>query len=310
MIYLAPIQGFTDFVYRKAYATIFTHIDAYFIPYISVKNNEILNKYKKEILPQNNLQEKVIPQVLAKDAAELLFLSSILKDLGYREINLNLGCPYPMVTNRNKGAGLLPQPEIIKSMLSAFFEKENIKLSVKLRAGLNSPTEIEELIPILNEFPLTETILHPRIAKQLYAGDIYNLAFQFAQKNIDHNLVYNGDIFTLSDFKDNQQQFPEINRWMLGRGILTNPFLPSEMNKVTFSENEKIEKLQQFHQLIFEGYTENMDNTGNVLNKMIQFWSYFSFNFPNQKKIFKAIKKSKNITTYNQAIKKAFFTLY
>lgn len=310
MIYLAPIQGFTDFVYRKAYSQLFPEIDKYFIPYISVKNSRILKKYEKEILLQNNLQRRVIPQVLAKNESELLFLSALLKDAGYNELNLNLGCPFPMVTNRGKGAGLLPHPEKLKAMLAGFFEKSNLKLSIKLRAGLNSPEEIETIIPVLNGFPLTEIIFHPRIAKQLYKGEINGSAFQFAIKNLNHKLVYNGDIFSLDDFNECKQKFPEINDWMLGRGVLMNPFLPSEIIQISTLADEKIEKLKHFHRLILEGYSETMDNSGNVLNKMKQFWSYFSYSFPNQKKVFKMIKKSKNLADYNVVVQKSFFSLY
>ncbi|MCK5730274.1 MAG: tRNA-dihydrouridine synthase family protein, partial [Draconibacterium sp.] len=308
MIYLAPIQGFTDFVYRKAYSLLFPEVDKYFIPYISVKNNQILKKYENEILLQNNPQKRVIPQVLAKDFDELQFLSTILKNAGYNEINLNLGCPYPMVTNRGKGAGLLPHPEKLKAMLASFFEKSNLKLSIKLRAGLNSPKEIESIITVLNSFPLTEIIFHPRIAKQLYKGEIIDTAFQLAIKNLNHKLVYNGNIFSLSDFEKRKEQFPKIDNWMLGRGILMNPFLPAEINQVSILADDKIDKLKEFHQLIFEGYSETMDNTGNVLNKMKQFWSYFSYSFPNQKKVFKSVKKSKNLGEYNVTCQKAFFS--
>ncbi len=310
MIYLAPVQGFTDFIYRKAYSQLFTEVDTFFIPYISVKNKQILKKYEKEILPQNNPQKIVIPQVLAKDENELIFLSKILNDLGYTEINLNLGCPFPMVTKREKGAGLLPHPEKIKTMLMGFFGHSNLKLSIKLRTGLNSFEEIEKIIPILNEFPLTEVIFHPRIAKQLYKGEINSRSFQFAKENLKHKLIYNGDIFSLADFNENKNKFPETHDWMLGRGILMNPFLPAEIKNIQVSENEKIERLIEFHRLIFEGYSETMDNQGNVLNKMVQFWSYFSFCFPSQNKIFKGIKKSKTRAAYNREIKKAFFALY
>lgn len=310
MIYLAPIQGFTDFIYRKAYSEVFLNIDTFFIPYISLKNNQILKKYKKEILLQNNPQNKVVPQVLVKDETEILFLSKILQDSGYNEINLNLGCPYPMATNRGKGAGLLPYPEKVRIMLDSFFEKMNLKLSVKLRAGLNSTQELENIISVLNEFPLTEVILHPRVAKQLYKGNIYESTFQLAQSTLKHRLVYNGDIFSFADYNYYKQEFTETNDWMLGRGILMNPFLPAEINNIQFSENEKWEKLKFFHELIFDGYSETMDNPGNVLNKMIQFWSYFSYNFPNQKKTFKGIKKASNITGYNQEMNKSFLSLY
>jgi tRNA-dihydrouridine synthase len=300
-ICLAPLQGFTDFVYRKAYHEIFQGIDAFFIPYISLKNNQILRKYEKEILPENNPQIRIIPQVLMHSADEMLFLSEILKNKGYSEINLNLGCPYPMVTNREMGAGLLPHPEKLEAILTSFFSNSSLLLSVKMRAGLNSANEIEQIIPVLNQFPLTEVILHPRIAKQLYEGEINNSVFQFAQQNLKHKLVYNGDIFSAEDFKNKQQLFPQTTRWMLGRGILMNPFLPAEIKNMEITAKERLEKLKEFHNLIFKLYVETMDNEGNVINKMKQFWIYFGFNFLNQKKCLKLIKKSNGFLKYQTA---------
>ncbi len=305
-IYLAPLQGFTDFVYRKAYHEIFRGIDAFFIPYISVKNNQVLKKYEKEILPANNLQNRVIPQVLASDAGEMLFLSQILYDKGYSEINLNLGCPYPMVTKRDMGAGLLPQPDKLQAILTSFFEKSNLKLSVKLRAGLLLPNEIEQIVPVLNQFPLTEVIFHPRIAKQLYEGEIYLSAFQIAQQHLKHKLVYNGDIFSVDDYQKCTQKFPETNHWMLGRGVLMNPFLPEEIKNIEITAKEKSDKLKEFHRLILKYYSETMDNEGNAINKMKQFWIYFSYNFPEQRKCFKLINKTSGLLKYQSAVKLIF----
>lgn len=306
MIYLAPIQGFTDFVYRKSYSQVFTGIDAFFIPYISMKNNQVLKKYEKEILPENNPQNRVVPQILVKDSHEMLYLSNILKDFGYNEINLNLGCPFPMVTNRVKGSGLLPHPNKIKSLLNDFFEKSDLKLSVKIRAGLTQSNEIEHLVPILNEYPLTEIIFHPRIASQLYKGEILLSAFKKVSECSKHRLVYNGDIFNLSDFENKQELLPNITDWMLGRGVLMNPFLPAEINGIYFSDEEKRKKRIDFHQKIFDGYSNKMDNPGNVLNKMKQFWSYFSFGFPNQHKVFKKVKKAGSVKKYLDEVQLIF----
>lgn len=306
LIYLAPLQGFTDFIYRKAFNEIFGGVDAFFIPYISVKNNEVLKKYEKEILQENNPQNRVIPQVLTNNRDELLFLSKFLKDKGYREINLNLGCPYPMVTNREMGAGLLPHPDKLHQILSPFFENSNLGLSVKLRAGLVSPFEIEQITTVLNQFPLTEVIFHPRIAKQLYEGEIIDSAFEFAKTNLKHRLVYNGDIFSPAAFDERSQKFSEINCWMLGRGVLMNPFLPAEIKGINFSKDEKFLRLETFHKRVFELYAEKMDNDGNVLNKMKQFWIYFSYNFEKQAKSFKLIKKTNSLAQYKSAVKIIF----
>ncbi|HPE75428.1 MAG TPA: tRNA-dihydrouridine synthase family protein [Draconibacterium sp.] len=306
LIYLAPLQGFTDFIYRKAFNEILEGVDAFFIPYISVKNNEVLKKYEKEILPENNPQDRVIPQVLTNNRDELLFLSKFLEDKGYREINLNLGCPYPMVTNREMGAGLLPHPDKLHQILSPFFENSDLGLSVKLRTGLVSPFEIEQITTVLNQFPLTEVIFHPRIAKQLYEGEIIDSAFEFAKTNLKHRLVYNGDIFSPAAFDERSQKFSEINCWMLGRGVLMNPFLPAEIKGINFSKDEKFLRLETFHKRVFELYAEKMDNDGNVLNKMKQFWIYFSYNFEKQAKSFKLIKKTNSLAQYKSAVKVIF----
>lgn len=306
MIYFAPLQGFTDFVYRLAYAQVFNGVDAFFVPYISLKNDTILPKYMREILPQNNPRARVVPQVLVKDSKELLITTQLLMDNGYNEVNLNLGCPYPMVTKRGKGSGLLPHPNKIRNILTDYFENCDLELSVKLRAGLNSAAEIEQVLPIFNSFPLKEVILHSRTAKQLYSGEIIDDAFAYALKTIKHRLIFNGDIFSISDFEKRKQQFPITKDWMLGRGILMNPFLPSEINGIKYSALERKNVLMEFHQLIFENYSDSMDNDGNTLNKMKQFWFYFSANFREAKKAFKKVKKSNNILKYKAVVAMLF----
>lgn len=302
VLYLAPLQGFTDFVYRKVYSEVFPWINAFFIPYISLKNNEVVKKYRKEVLPENNPQKRVVPQVLVADPEEMVFLAAFLEDFGYKEINLNLGCPYPMVTNRGMGAGLLPHPEKIEKILTTFFEKSPVKLSVKMRAGLVSPFEIENVIPVLNQFPLTEVILHPRIAKQLYEGEIIESAFQFAYENLQHRLVYNGDVNTVETFGNRMLKFPQIRHFMLGRGILMNPFLPAEIKETVLSETEKNEKLVVFHKRMLEEYLSVMDNPGNALNKMKQFWNWFSFNFDEQRRLNKKIQKTGSINDLQKIV--------
>nr|WP_319270855.1 tRNA-dihydrouridine synthase family protein [uncultured Draconibacterium sp.] len=306
MIYLAPLQGFTDYVYRASYAKVFNAIDTYFIPYISLKNNTIPNKYIREILPGNNEQSRVVPQILAKDAAEFKVLENILVENSYSEFNLNLGCPYPMVTNRRKGSGLLPFPDEIYNLLDHFYSRSNATLSVKLRAGLKSADELEAVIKVLNQFPLREVILHARVAGQLYSGAIDENAFSYAKQNLQHKLVYNGDIFSKHDFIDKQNKFAGIDTWMLGRGILMNPLLPHEIKGIELSEKERADLLYTFHQTMLERYLEIMDNEGNALNKMKQFWIYFSWCFPNQKKVMKHIKKVKALNKYNPTVKSIF----
>lgn len=298
MIYLAPLQGFTDFVYRKVYAGVFQGINAFFIPYITVQNAGVLKKYQREILPENNPQSRVVPQILAKDEEEICFLAEVLLNYGYSELNLNMGCPYPMVTNRGRGAGLLANPQQVSQMLEAYFARFDTALSIKLRAGLESPEEIKKIIPVLNAFPVKEVILHPRVARQLYNGPTNDTAVDFAIGNLDHPLGYNGDIFSVEDYFRRANQFPQVKNWMLGRGVLMNTFLPLEIKGIQLLEEEKRSVLIQFHQTMLEGYSAATDNAGNALNKMHQFWIYFSHHFALQAKALKRIKKAKNLALY------------
>ncbi|QIA10053.1 tRNA-dihydrouridine synthase [Draconibacterium halophilum] len=191
-------------------------------------------------------------------------------------------------------------------LLAHFFNHSKGSLSVKLRAGLKSADELKEVTEILNQFPLTEVILHARVADQLYSGTIDEEAFIYATQNLKHKLVYNGDIFSKQDFADKQNKFEGVDTWMLGRGILMNPLLPNEIKGIGISEKEGAELLFTFHQTMLEGYLEIMDNEGNAVNKMKQFWIYFANCFPNPKKTIKQIKKVKTLNKYNPTVKSIF----
>lgn len=175
-----------------------------------------------------------------------------------------------------------------------------------MRAGLHQPVEAEKIISVLNDFPVSEIIFHPRVAKQLYKGEIWKDAFIAAVRQSRIPIVYNGDIFSITDFTRKQQDFEHTSYWMLGRGVLMNPFLPGEINNNNFFAEEKRKKLIEFHECIFMGYTENMDNEGNVLNKMKQFWSYFCYSFSNPQKALKTIKKAASTNEYLAGVKKIF----
>ena len=294
MIYLAPLQGFTDFVFRRVYAETFEGVDRFFIPYIAVQGSDILRKYEREVLPANNDPNKAIPQILVKDEQETAFLLSRLADYGYTEVNLNLGCPYPMVTNRGRGAALLENPAALEKILNTACSRFALKLSVKLRVGVHNTGPLQHIVPVLNAFPLSEVILHPRTAKQLYKGGLSDEAFDFVAKHLQHSLVFNGDVFSTDDFKQRSKQFPTVTNWMLGRGILMNAFLPAQIKGSCFTEEEQRSKLRQFHDRVWEIYLQNADNPGNALNKQKQFWQYFSFHFLQQRRVFKSIKKLKS----------------
>lgn len=310
-IYFAPLQEATDFVYRRAHARQFGQADKYFSPYLVRQNDGTIKRsHQRDVLPENCLGYQLIPQIMAGTTADFLFLARQLCDWGYREINWNLGCPYPMVTNKGQGSGLLPHPEKIRQILEETLPLLPCRVSVKMRSGLNSPDEIRSVIPILNDFPISEVILHPRIGKQLYKGVADRDLFREVAATISHPLVYNGDIESENDFTKCQSQLEGIDRWMIGRGILKDPFLPMKLKKVALPGNkEKSEMLYRFHDEVIFDYSKLLSGSSHLLMRMTKFWSYFCFSFPEPAKAFKRVKKATSAAKYEMAVRENFQSL-
>ena len=307
-IYFAPLQESTDFIYRSAHAKYFGGVDKYFAPYIVRQNDGTVKKsHLRDIKPENNLEYPLVPQILAGNSADFIFLATLLQDNGYNEINWNLGCPYPMVTNKGLGSGLLPYPDKIRSILEESLPKINCKLSVKLRTGLKSPDDIFKVIEVLKDFSLSEIILHPRFAKQLYREFADEALFATVHETLKSNLVYNGDIATVENLHRLNLQFGDIKTWMIGRGILKNPFLPQLLrNEPLPDEDKRPEILRNFHNEIFLKHSELLSGSSHLLMRMEKFWSYFCFAFPDPHKTFKRVKKAANLVKYEIAVNENF----
>ena len=307
-IYFAPLQESTDNIYRSAHAKFFGGVDKYFAPYIVRQNDgTVKTSHLRDSKPENNLEYPLVPQILAGNAADFIFLARLLQDNGYDEVNWNLGCPYPMVTNKGLGSGLLPHPDRIKAILETSLPHVNCKISVKMRTGLQSHDEIFQIIDVLNEFPLSEIILHPRFGKQLYRGEADENVFTEVHKKLNHSLVYNGDIVSAENLNLLNLLFGDITTWMIGRGILKNPFLPLLLKGGCLPDVEaRAIIMRNFHNEIFLKYSNFLNGSSHILMRMEKFWSYFSFAFPDQHKTFKRIKKASNLVKYEAAVNENF----
>lgn len=308
IIYQAPLQGFTDFTYRKVYHEVFGGIAKYFIPYLSFgKGREIKKSQLKEILPENNVNIPVVPQILFSDATELFELVKVLADHGFGIINLNLGCPYPMATNRGRGAAWLEKPAALGVVLQQLFDKNMpVNFSVKMRAGMENKDDFRDVLDVLNHFPLEEIIFHTRTADQMYDGKADPGLFQEALSLTKHPMVYNGDIFGVAGFRDLKALLPDQHTWMTGRGLLMDPLLPLKLNGQTFDPHGSKQKLKEFHDRILLDHSERLQGGGHLLAKMTQFWGYFSESFENPHKALKLVKKAGTVQKYNAAVAEIF----
>ena len=302
--YLAPMEGITGHIYRNVYEKYFHNIDKYFTPFI-VPNQSLSLKTKelRDLLPENNEGLNVVPQILTNDAEGFILTANKLKQLGYDEININLGCPAGTVVSKKRGSGFLAYPDELDKFLDEIYKISDMKISIKTRLGKERPEEFYNLIEIYNKYPLEELIIHPRTREDFY-GNIPNLKmFKEALSLSKHPICYNGDIFTTENYNEIVKEFPEIDKVMLGRGVLANPGLIGEIRENNFISKEV---LKEFHDEIFENYTILLNEDKNAMYRMKELWGYMSHIFTDNKKYYKKIKKAQKAKDYREAVSRLF----
>ena len=301
----SPLQGFTDFRFRNAFHKYFGGIDTFYAPYIRLNGKMVIkNSYQKDLQPENNTTLAVIPQIMTGDADEFLFVVKYIQSLGYKELNWNLGCPYPMVTKQGMGSGLICNPEKIDHILKRAHEETDVVVSMKMRMGYENAEEILDVFPILDSYPLKNIAIHARIGKQLYKGGVDLDAFQKCVESTTHKLYYNGDITTVAKFQEMQKRFPSIDHFMMGRGLIADPFLPSMIkNNTSEYPKDRWKIFSEFHDTIYQQYDEALSGPTPIKMKMQGFWEYFAQSTSNSHKAFKKIKKANNPRAYQQAVR-------
>ena len=307
-LYMAPMKGLTDHLFRSAFADHFGGFDLAVAPFITTKQgHRVKRKYVKDVLPENNTRMPVIPQILSKTAGDFIVLANYLYDLGYHTVNWNLGCPYPMVANKQRGSGMLPYTDRIQTFLDRVIPEINGSLSIKLRLGWKENTDIFRLLPVIDPYPLSQIIIHPRTGLQRYEGPVDLDAFENCLAVTDHTVVYNGDIRTVGDFRQLSKRFDRVHAWMIGRWCIADPFLPGRIT-TGVDIPDKIYRMQQFHHTLFEAYNRVLDGPSHVMNKMKGLWRYFSLPFEDCKKSMKNITKSRLPEQYLERVNLFFET--
>ncbi len=305
-IYLAPFQGITTHIFREIYTRHFSGVDKLFTAFFShVDSSKSLGLKAVELEQTHHNRIPVVPQILSKDANEIVLFGQICQEKDFEEINWNLGCPYPRVANKKRGSGMLPYPEMVREILEEAVPKLPLKLSIKCRLGYRQPEEILELMPVFNDFPLSELIIHARIGKQLYKGEVNLSAFEKAVSQSKLPVAYNGDTFSVEDFQEMSERFSGLDRWMLGRGLLADPFLPSDIKGAPEPKNKKL-IIRKYVDDVYVGYRHKMNDRLQAINVMKEFWSYLSLSFDNPGKAFGKIKKCISFDAYEDAVNEIF----
>lgn len=306
-IYYAPFQGITTHVFRGVYARHFQGVDKLYTPYFAnfAVGCSLSPAKLKALKHQFENGIEVIPQVLSKSADEIIWLAQCCQEMGFSELNWNIGCPYPQVANKKRGSGILPYPEMVDEILQKVMQEVKIAFSIKCRLGYLSASEMDHLIPVFNRYPIHELTIHARIGKQLYTGHPDWDSFSAAASLIKAPLVYNGDIFSADDFNLFHERFSEIQLIMLGRGLLSDPLLPARIKGILLPIDHR-ELIRRFIDDLYFTYRKERDDNPSVLNAMKEYWAYLAESFDEPVKVFRKIRKARHFNDYEDAVKRVF----
>lgn len=303
--YFAPLEGISGYIYRNAYEKFFpNNIDKYFTPFIVPNQSKSLKtKEFRDVLPENNNGLNIIPQILTNNSEGFIATCKKLKQLGYDEVNLNLGCPSGTVVSKFRGSGFLGKREELDNFLDEIFKIQDMKISIKTRLGVDSADEFYEIMKIYDKYPMEELIIHPRTRQDFYGNKPNMEMFKDALKSSKNTICYNGDIFSVKDYEKFIEECPSVDRIMIGRGSLANPGLINEIKgKGVMDKNI----LKEFHDEVCMGYKEILSGDINVLFRMKELWSYMIGMFEDSEKVAKKIKKERMLSEYNVIISRLF----
>ena len=312
--YMAPLESVTTWIYRQAHAKIYGRLDKYFIPFLEPhEKRDFKTRELQEILPEHNENIYAVPQILTNRSEGFIKLAKALKDWGYEEVNLNLGCPSKTVVTKGKGSGFLAKPEELERFLTEIFDalSGEVKISVKTRIGKEDPEEFPALLELFNKYPMEELIIHPRIQKDFYKYTPRMECYRTAYETSRHSLCYNGDLFSTADFQKLCHDFPLTEKVMLGRGVLQNPWLIGMLRSTDPASSENLapadkELLRAFCEDLCAGYARVISGDKNVLFKLKALWIYLGTSFTNPQKYLKKIKKANRLAEYEEAVDSLF----
>ena len=302
--YFAPMEGITGYIYRNAHHKFYPGVDKYFTPFLVPNQNRRFSyREMQDIMPEHNNQIHLVPQILTNQADAFIWTALELKQLGYDEVNLNLGCPSGTVVAKGKGSGFLGLPEELERFLDTVFDAAPCAVSIKTRLGLREPEEFGPLLALFRRYPLAELIVHPRVQKDMYKNTPRRAYFARALADSPFPVCYNGDLYTVPALEAFQAEFPAAERIMLGRGLAGDPALARKAGGGPVAGREE---LRAFHDQVYEGYAEAFGSRRNAMLRMKEVWFYLIHLFGDSQRHAKAIRKARDTGEYESAVTAVF----
>ncbi|MBO5323901.1 MAG: tRNA-dihydrouridine synthase family protein [Oscillospiraceae bacterium] len=297
------MEGLTDSIYRRLHRKYFSGVDRYYMPFISPTMHRTLTGREERELPFADTEcFAAVPQLLTKVPEDFLWAAQVIKDRGYEEVNLNLGCPSGTVTAKGKGSGMLSDLDGLDRFLDSIFSTAPLPISVKTRLGVTDSEEFPALLEIYNRYPIKELIVHPRVRKQFYTCGVDMEQFRYAVENSKKPLCYNGDILSVADAEKIRAEFPQVESVMIGRGLVGDPGMLSP-------NGTDIQKLEAFCDELLEAYLVAFGGSRNAMFRLKENWGFLIGHFENSEKLWKRLRKTTDLAEYRSITKEIFHTL-
>jgi len=300
--YFAPMEGLTDSIYRRLHHKYFPSVDRYYMPFLSPTiHRQLTHKEDRELPMADSVVFSAVPQVLTKVPEDFLWAARVCLDRGYDEVNLNIGCPSGTVVSKGKGSGMLRDPAGLDRFLEEIFARSPLPISVKTRLGLEKSEEFPAILEVLNQYPIKELTVHPRVRKQFYDGSVDMEMFDYAVKNSRNPLCYNGDILNLQQAKELQETYPEIQSLMIGRGLIADPgMLSGSTDKAA---------LEGFMKELMAVYEVEFGGSRNAIFRLKENWGFLHNRFEGCDKLWKRLRKTTDAGEFKSITAEIFHTL-
>ena len=291
--YFAPMEGLTDSIYRREHHRFFGGVDRYYMPFFSPTIHRALTSREIRELPKAESEAfTAVPQVLTKDPGDFLWAAEVIRDLGYGEINLNIGCPSGTVVAKGKGSGMLRDLDELARFFDSVFSDSPLPISVKTRIGSENPEEFVDILELYNQYPMQELIIHPRVRKQFYDGQVHREWFAYAMEHSRNPLCFNGDIRTSSEIDALQAQYPGLNAVMIGRGLVADPGM--------LSGGTDIAVLEAFLNALMDSYETEFASCRNALFRMKENWAHLHDRFEGSDRLWKKMRKTTDASEFRR----------
>lgn len=300
--YFAPMEGLTDSIYRRTHHRYFPGVDAYYMPFFSPTIHRSLTSREARELPYGDTEGfTAVPQIMTKNTEDFLWAAQQCLDRGYREVNLNLGCPSGTVFSKGKGSGMLRDPGELERFLDCVYARSPLPISLKTRLGVDDPQEFIRLLDIYNRYPVKLLIVHPRVRKEFYEGPVQMELFQYALNRSRNPLCFNGNLTTRNQLNAFSKTFPGVSSVMVGRGLIGNPALLCVQNAAP-------DTLEQFCDELLDQYIEAFGGSRNAMFRLKENWRYLLCLFRNTEKLGKQLRKTTDIAQYRAITHEIFHT--